>query len=86
MLESLLIGLIVLLAAGYAVWALLPVSTRRRLALRGAEALGGPRAAGVAGRIAALLQKIASAPGGGCSDCPAATLTPAERSKRQQQE
>ena len=59
---------------------------RVRLALRGAETLGGPGAPGVAGRTAGLLQKIASAPGGGCSDCPAATLTPAERSKRQQQE
>jgi hypothetical protein len=86
MVESLLIGLIVLAAAGYAVWALLPVSTRRRLALRGVETLGGPGAPGVAGRTAGLLQKIASAPGGGCSDCPAATLTPAERSKPQQQE
>jgi hypothetical protein len=81
MAESLLIGLIVLLAAGYAVWALLPVSTRRRLALRGAHGLGGAGAPGVAGKVARVLQKIASAPAGGCSDCPAATLTPAEREK-----
>ncbi|HET7204602.1 MAG TPA: hypothetical protein VFI92_14660 [Steroidobacteraceae bacterium] len=85
MLESLLIGLIVVVAAAYAVWALLPVSTRRNLALKGAHALGGPGAPGVAGKAAGLLQRIARTPAGGCSDCPAATLTPAERAKQQQQ-
>lgn len=84
MLESLLIGLIVVVAAAYAVWALMPVSTRRSLALRGAHALGGPGAPGVAGKAVGVLQKIAKAPASGCSDCPAATLTPAERAKRQQ--
>ena len=81
MLESLLIGLIVVAAAGYAVWALMPGSTRRGLAHKGAHALGGPGAPGVAGKAAGVLQKIAQAPAGGCSDCPAATLTPAERAK-----
>lgn len=85
MLESLLIGLIVVAAAGYAVWALMPGSTRRSFALKGAHALGGPGAPGVAGKLAAVLQRIARAPAGGCSDCPAATLTPAERAKQQQQ-
>ena len=87
MLESLVIGLIVVAAGGYAAWALIPVSTRRNLALKGARSLGGPGAPGVAGKAAGVLQKIANkAPGGGCSDCPAATLTPAERAERQQQE
>lgn len=85
MLESLLVAMIVVAAAGYAVWALLPVSTRRNLALKGVHALGGPGAPGVAGRAAGLLLRIAKAPAGGCSDCPAATLTPAERAKQQQQ-
>ena len=82
MLETLLVSLIVLVAAVYAVWALLPAPTRRNLALKGALALGGPTAPGVAGRIAGVLQRIAMARSGGCSDCPAATLTPAERSKQ----
>jgi hypothetical protein len=81
MLETLLVSLIVLAAAVYAVWALLPATTRRSLALKGARALGGPSAPGLGGRIADVLQRIAIARSGGCSDCPAATLTPAERSK-----
>lgn len=82
MLESAAIGLIVAVAALYAVWALLPAVTRRRLALRVADALGGPTASGVAGKLAGRLQKLAQARTGGCSECPAATLTPAERAGR----
>jgi hypothetical protein len=81
-LEKLLVAVIVATAAVYAVWALVPVGTRRNLALRGAQALGGAQAPGLAGRIAALLLKVAQAPKGGCSECPAATLTPAERSRQ----
>ena len=84
MLESIFVALIVVAAAGYAVWALTPVSTRRNVALRSARALGGPGAPGIGGKIASVLQKLAQAPGGGCSDCPAATLTPAERAQQQQ--
>ncbi len=84
MLESMVIGLIVAVAAGYAAWALMPASTRRNLALKAARALGGPGAPSLAGKTAAVLQKIAKAPAGGCADCPAATLTPAERAKQQQ--
>jgi hypothetical protein len=82
MLETLLVSVIVLVAAVYAVWALLPAPTRRNLALKGARALGGPAAPGLAGRVAGMLQRMALARSGGCSDCPAATLTPAERSKQ----
>lgn len=83
MLESLLVGLIVAVAAVYAVWALLPVVTRRGLALRGAQALGGADARGARARVAAWLLRLAHAPKGGCSECPAATLTPAERAPKQ---
>jgi hypothetical protein len=86
MLESVLVGLIVLGAAGYALWALMPVATRRSLAQRAAAALGGPSTPGPAGKVAAWLLRVAKAPGGGCSDCPAATLTPAERAQQQQQQ
>ncbi len=82
MLESLVIGVVVLVAALYAVWALMPASTRRNLAMRWSHALGGPSAPGVAGQLAARLQKLAKVRAGGCSECPAATLTPAERSQR----
>ncbi len=78
MFEKLLVGLIVAVAAGYAAWALLPAFTRRRLALRAAQALGGADAPGTAGRLAAMLQRLADARGG-CDDCPAHRLTPAER-------
>lgn len=79
MLEQLLVGLIVVVAAGYAAWALMPAFTRRRLALRAAQALGGADATGVAGRLAAVLQRLADARAGGCDECPAHRLTPAER-------
>ena len=83
MLETLLVGLIVLVAALYAVWALLPAPTRRSFALRASQRLGGPGAPGLRGRIATTLQRVAQAKAGGCADCPAATLTPAERAERQ---
>lgn len=79
MLESLFVALIVLAAAAYAAYALLPSTTRRNLALRAARTLGGPQAAGVSGRLSSTLQRIAKTRAGGCSDCPAAGLTPAER-------
>ena len=85
-LETVLVSLIVLVAAAYAVWALLPAPTRRNLALKGAHALGGPEAPGLGGRLAASLQRLAKARSGGCSDCPAATLTPAERAQQQRQQ
>jgi hypothetical protein len=83
MLESILVGLIVLVAALYAAWALIPALTRRNIALRISALLGGPTTPGLSGRIAARLQQAAQAKAGGCADCPAATLTPAERAERQ---
>ena len=82
MLETLIVAAIVVVAAGYAVWALMPAVTRQKLALRAAHSLGGPGAPGLSGKLAGVLQKVAKAPSGGCSECPAATLTPAERAER----
>ena len=79
MLESILVGLIVAAATAYAAWALTPAVSRNRFAARLAQGLGGPAAAGVRGRVASWLQRLAKAPVGGCSDCHANTLTPAER-------
>ena len=82
MLESMLVGLIVLVATGYAVWALTPAVSRNRLAMRFALSLGGAEAPGLRGHVATWLQRLAKAPAGGCSDCPANTLTPTERAQK----
>jgi hypothetical protein len=85
MLESMFVGLIVVVATGYAAWALTPAVSRNRFALRLARSLGGPEASGLRGLVATWLQKLAKAPAGGCSDCPANTLTPAERAQQEKQ-
>jgi hypothetical protein len=82
MVETLVVALIVLAAALYAAWALLPGTTRRSLALRGAQTLDNRGSSGVARRIASWLRKLATTPAGGCSDCAAGPMTPAERAKR----
>jgi hypothetical protein len=82
MLESMFVGLIVVVATGYAAWAITPAVSRNRFALRLAQGLGGAEAPGLRGITATWLQKLAKAPVGGCSDCPANTLTPAERAQK----
>jgi hypothetical protein len=85
MLESVFVGLIVVAATAYAAWALTPALSRNRFAARLAHGLGGPGASGVRGRVATWLQRLSRAPAGGCSDCPANTLTPAERLRQKDQ-
>ena len=85
MLESVFVGLIVVAATAYAAWALTPTLSRNRFAARLAHGLGGPEASGLRGRVATWLQRLAKAPAGGCSDCPANTLTPAERAQQNEQ-
>lgn len=80
--QGLLVSLIVLVAAVYAAWVLMPVATRRRLALRAAHGLGGPGQSGVRGRLANALLQLGQAAKGGCNDCPAHVPTPAERAGR----
>jgi hypothetical protein len=77
-----LASVIVVAAAIYAVWALLPASTRHGLALRLAARLGGSAQPGWRGRTAARLERLANARKGGCADCPAHMATPAERAQR----
>ena len=48
MLESILVGLIVVAATAYAAWALTPAVSRNRFAARLAHRLGGPEASGAA--------------------------------------
>lgn len=86
MLESILVGLIVVAATAYAAWALTPAVSRNRFAARLAHRLGGPEASGLRGRVATWLQRLARAPVGGCGECPANTLTPAERVQQNKQE
>jgi hypothetical protein len=82
MLESMFVGLIVVVAAVYAAWAITPAVSRNRMAVRLARGLGGTQATGLRGLSATWLQKLAKAPVGGCSDCAANTLTPAERAPK----
>ncbi len=85
MFESILVGLIVVAATVYAAWALTPAVSRNRFALRLAHGLGGQESSGLRGRMATWLHRLAKAPAGGCGDCPANTLTPAERTQQQEQ-
>ena len=79
MLQAVVVTLVVAVAFAYAAWALLPGTLRRQLTARVVRALGGTQAAGVRGVIASRLQRAAARSPGGCNDCPANTLTPAER-------
>lgn len=70
--QVLAVGLIVLVASTYAVWALVPGGTRLRLASR--FAVWSARSAQPAWivRLAAALERSARTHLGGCSDCRAA--------------
>ena len=85
MLESMFVAVIVVVAAGYAAWSMTPAVSRNRFAMRLAHALGGVEAPGPRGLAASWLQRLAKAPAGGCSDCAANTLTPAERAQKDKQ-
>jgi hypothetical protein len=82
MLQTLLVGSIVTGAAVYSAWALMPATTRRRLALRGARLAGGTSTTGWRGRVARALSGLAQASGGRCDDCSGHEPTPAERAGR----
>ena len=77
--QDTLVIVIVVVAAAYAAWALLPATSRRSLALRTARIFGDPDQLRLRGRIAARLLRIANAPARGCGNCPTHMATPAER-------
>lgn len=79
MLESMLVGLIVIAATVYAAWALTPAATRNRLALRAAAALERQQAGGAGAWLAARLRSLANAPASGCGNCSVHAATPSER-------
>lgn len=72
MLEGFIVGAIVMFAAAYAVWSLLPAALRMRTARRFGAWARGPRRPGWLGRVATGLERAAQARLGGCSDCSAA--------------
>jgi hypothetical protein len=82
--QALIVGLIVLAAAAYATWALLPAAPRLRMA-RGIGAWGRkPARAAWLTRAATAVERAAQARLGGCSDCSAvqaAPTTPSDRAK-----
>ena len=78
-LQTLVVIAIVAVAFVYAGWALAPATLRRNLAGSLAHRLGGAGTAGMRGRLAQRLERIAGRTAGGCSDCAANIMTPAER-------
>jgi len=75
-LEAILVGAIVLLAALYATWTLLPASLRLRLAQAAADWGRRPGRSGGAARLTAALERAALKRAGGCSDCSAVQSAP----------
>ena len=82
MLEATLVGLIVLAAALYATWTLLPVAVRLRVAQRCGEWGRKPGRAGWLRRAAAAVETAARKRAGGCSDCSAVQSSPKPPSRR----
>ena len=70
--QGLAVGLIVLVATTYVVWALVPAGTRVRLATNFAAWSRGVGRPAWIGRLAAALERAARSRLGGCSDCGAA--------------
>ena len=75
MFESILVALIVAVAAVYAGWQLTPVSLRRRFAQAFARHCGQTRA----GALAPVLTRAANRPSGACSGCGARGKCPVGR-------
>jgi hypothetical protein len=79
--QTLIVGLIVLAAAVYAAWALVPAALRLRLAARFGAWAVRPGRPGWTRRLAAMLERRARSGLGGCSDCGAARPPPAPPSR-----
>jgi hypothetical protein len=75
MLESILVALIVAIAAVYAGWQLTPAALRLRFAQAFAKRCGQTRV----GALAPALTRAASRPSGACSDCGARGKCPVGR-------
>jgi len=74
--QAIVVGLIVVVAGAYTVWALLPATARLRVA-QGIGAWGRrPGRAAWLGRTSAAVERAARARLGGCSDCGAVQAKP----------
>ena len=74
--EALLVGLIVVVAVGYSLWALLPAAARLQMAEAAAAWASRPGQPAWLGRITAALERAARARAGGCSKCSAVQDAP----------
>jgi hypothetical protein len=80
--QGLTVGMIVLVATAYAIWALVPAGTRLRLASRlSAWSRRAGRPAWL-GHLAVSVERSARSRIGGCTDCGTASPPTAARSKR----
>jgi len=79
MLEAILVGLIVLVAALYATWTLLPAAVRLRLAGHLGEWGRKPGRPGWLQRASTAVEAAARKRVGSCSECSAAQGTPQRR-------
>lgn len=74
--EALLVGLIVVVAVGYSLWALLPAAARLRAAQAVAAWGGKPGRPAWLARTSGALERAARARVGGCSECSAVQDAP----------
>lgn len=82
MLENLLVGVIVVAAVFYAVWALTPGSVRRNLTRRLAAWGQGPGRSRAVKRATAALEHAAVQKSGDCSGCSAGSAPRATEQRR----
>jgi hypothetical protein len=82
MLEAILVGLIVLAAALYTTWTLLPAAVRLRLAQRCGEWGRRPGRAGWLQRASTAVETAARRRAGACGDCSAVQSSPKAPSGR----
>jgi hypothetical protein len=80
--EAIVVGLIVLAAALYASWTLLPAAVRLRLALRVGDWGRRPGRAGWLQRGSTAVETAARKRAGTCSDCSAVQADPSAPSSR----
>jgi len=80
--EAILVGLIVLVAALYAAWRLLPAGLRLRMAHRVAEWTRGPGRPAWLQRASTTVEAAARRGVGACSDCSAVQADPKAPSSR----
>ena len=80
--EAIVVGLIVIVAALYTTWTLLPAAVRLRLALRVGDWGRRPGRAGWLQRVSTAVETAARKRAGGCGDCSAVQADPSAPSSR----